>query len=392
MDTIYLDNAATTPLRGEVREAMASCEDRLFGNPSSTHRVGRQARGALEDARSRVAAALGVSRTEIFFVRGGTESDNLAVLGRARAATLEGRSPHVVTTAVEHKAVLDAARAVPARFGGRCTVLPVDEGGALSLEALDRVLEGEDAPDLVSAMWVNNEVGTIQPMEEIAARCARAGVPLHTDAVQAVGKVPVRLDEVPADLLTLTGHKLHGPRSTGVLVVRNGVDLAPDRLGGSQERGLRPGTEDVAGAVGIALAVELAVREQAAFARTRTALRRALEDRLRAGLAGIRIHGAPGRRAPHILNVGLDGVDGEVLNASLDLEGLAVSAGSACQSGSSRPSHVLEALVGAGGTPDAAIRFSLSRTTTEEEVTRAAEITVAVARRLGVAAPEAVAS
>ncbi|HSG49151.1 MAG TPA: cysteine desulfurase family protein [Longimicrobiales bacterium] len=379
MDPIYLDYAATTPVRDEVRAAMEPYLWEDFGNPSSTHRWGRRAQAALEEARATVAEALGARRREVVFVRGGTESDNLALLGRVDADRRAGRTPHLITTAVEHKAVLDTAHAAEAA-GARCTILPVDAGGAVSLDALDDALRG--GASLVSAMWVNNEVGTVQPMEALAARARAVGVPVHTDAVQAVGKLPVRVDQVPVDLLSVTGHKIYGPKSTGALFVRDGVELVSRLHGGSQEGGLRPGTQDVAGAVGLAAALRLAVEEQASFAASRRPLRDELEARLLAGIPGLVVHGAPGVRAPHILSVGIPGVDPELLQVSLDMEGLAVSGGSACTSGSTSLSHVLEAMLGPG-TPPAVIRYSLGRATTREEVLGAAEVTLGVVERLG---------
>lgn len=386
MDPIYLDYAATTPVREEVRAAMEPYLDRVFGNPSSIHRWGREAGAALERARAEVAEALGARRREIVFVRGGTESDNLALLGRVEADRAAGHPAHVITTALEHKAVLDTARVAARQEGVRTTVLPVDAGGAVELDALDRALE--EGGSVLSAMWVNNEIGTVQPVEELARRAEAAGVPFHTDAVQAVGKLPVQVDRFPVSLLSLTGHKLYGPKGTGILYVRDGVELAPTLHGGSQEGGLRAGTQDVAGAVGMAAAVALAVREQEEFARTRLALREELETRLTGGIPGLVVHGASGARAPHILSVGIPGVDPQLLQVSLDMEGVAVSGGSACQSGDTSLSHVLEALLGPD-TPPAVVRYSLGRTSTREEVLRAAEVTLAVVERLRAGAPTA---
>jgi len=222
----------------------------------------------------------------------------------------------------------------------------------------------------------------VQPMEALTARAGARGVPVHTDAVQAVGKLPVRVDRVPVDLLSVTGHKIYGPKSTGALFVRDGVELVSRLHGGSQEGGLRPGTQDVAGAVGLATALRLAVAEQEAFAASRRPLRDELEARLAAGIPGLVVHGAPGVRAPHILSVGIPGVDPELLQVSLDMEGLAVSGGSACTSGSTSLSHVLEAMLGPG-TPPAVIRYSLGRATSRDEVLRAAEVTLGVVERLG---------
>lgn len=378
MEPIYLDYAATTPVRREVREAMEPFLWKAFGNPSSPHRWGREAQAGLEEARSRVASSLGVQRREILFVRGGTESDNLAVLGRAEALHLEGGCPHVVTSSIEHKAVLEAAHAVES-MGGRCTVLPVDECGRVREAELDRALA--DDPCLLSLMWVNNEIGTVQPLDEIVPLAKARGVPVHTDAVQAVGKVPVDLGALDVDYLSMSGHKFYGPKSAGVLFVRDGSPLSARLHGGGQENGLRPGTQDVAGAVGLARALELALEEQGEFARTRETLRDRLQARLVEAIPGLRVHGAGGTRAPHILNVGVPELGPELLHISLDLEGLAVSGGSACQSGSTTGSHVVQALMGDDAFP-AAIRFSLGRTTTREEVDRAAEITIRVVRRL----------
>jgi cysteine desulfurase len=378
MDPIYLDYAATTPVRAEVREAMEPYLERCFGNPSSTHRWGREAQAGLENARARLAEALGARRREMVFVRGGTESDNLAILGRVDAVRACGDDPVVAVSAVEHKAVLQTARAVAAD-GGEMHTVPVDRTGALDMDALDEVLERE--PCILSVMWVNNEVGVIQPIAAIAERARARGVHVHTDAVQAVGKIPVRLDEVAVDCMSLSGHKLYGPKSAGALFVREGTQLHARLHGGGQEGGLRPGTQDVAGAVGLAEAVTLAIAELEANAARMEWLREDLEARLRATVPGLRVHAEDGRRAPHILNVGVPDVSPEMLMISLDMEGLAVSGGSACTSGSWEASHVLRALYGDDALP-AAVRYSFGRTTTEEQVERAARITARVVERL----------
>ena len=305
---------------------------------------------------------------------GGTESDNLAILGRAAAVRATGGSDHAVVSAIEHRAVLEAAAKV-AEQGGRCSVLAVSPDGAVDLDALDEALE--DRPAVVSVMTVNNEVGIHLPLEEIAARTSARGVALHTDAVQAIGKVPVRVDTLPVDLLSLTGHKIYGAKGTGVLFVREGVEVSPLIFGGGQERALRPGTEDVAGAVGMSVAVDLAVRERELEAPRLGALRDTLEEHLSNGLDGLRVHGETARRAPHILNVGIPGVDPQLLLAGLDMEGIAASAGSACESGGKGGSHVLEALYGAVDGV-AALRFSVGRSTAEDDVLRVAEATLSV--------------
>lgn len=379
MDRIYLDHAATTPMRDEVRDAMEPYLSKVFGNPSSVHARGREAAGALEEARERVAETLGAAPPEIHFVRGGTESDNLAVMGRADAVRSAGGRPLLAVSSVEHHAVFEAAEAAVAD-GGELVRIPVSPDGELDRAELDACLQR--SPALVSVMWVNNEVGLRLPVEEVARRCRDAGVAFHTDAVQAVGKVPVRVDEVQVDLLTATGHKIHGPKGTGILFIREGTDLRPRLFGGGQERGVRPGTEDVAGAVGTAEALALAVRERETEARRLTGLRDALEERLRRGIPDLRIHGAGGDRAPHVLNVGIPGVDLESLLVGLDVAGVEVSSGSACTSGAARASHVLRALYGADADEVAPLRFSAGRATDEEEVRRAAEITIRTVRRI----------
>lgn len=379
MDPTYLDHAATTPLRPEVRAAMDACLDGVFGNPSSAHRWGREAATALDEARARAAGALGCRPSEILFVRGGTESDNLAV--RGRWAAIRGEEPHplLVHTALEHPAVRETAAALEGE-GARREVLPVDRSGTPDLDLLGRLLSRH--PAVVSMMWVNNEVGTVLPVPEAAGLCAEVGVALHTDAVQAVGKVPVRVDEVPVALLTATGHKIGGPRGTGLLFVREGTELLPLLRGGGQERGLRPGTQDVAGAVGMAEALALAVVEQEDEARRLGRLRDDLEAALLERLPGLRVHGAEGVRAPHVLNVGVPGADPAALVRALDLEGVAASSGSACSSGAHRAGPVLEALLGAEAGGAGPLRFSLGRTTTAEDVARAVEATVTVVERL----------
>jgi len=380
MPRTYLDHAATTPVRPEVREAMAPYLHESFGNPSSLHAEGRSARSALEDARERVGACLGVSASTIHFVRGGTESDNLALLGRVDRALRDDRRPLVAVSALEHRAVLQAAAAVE-RQGGEVVRLPVDRTGRIDEDVLGDCLAR--GADVVSVMWVNNEVGIRLPVEDVAARCREAGVCFHTDAVQAVGHVPVELEELPVDLLTATGHKIYGPKSTGILHRHADVDLSPRLFGGGQERGLRPGTQDVAGAVGMAVALELACEEQEEEARRLGDLRDELETRLSEGIQGLRVHGEEASRAPHISNVGIPGVELDTLLVALDLAGLAVSSGSACSSGAVRASHVLTALYGDEVGSMATLRYSLGRGTDADQIRSAAATTVASVKRVG---------
>jgi len=378
VDPIYLDYAATTPVRPEVREAMEPYHTEAFGNPSSSHRWGRQAQAALETARSGIADALGARRREILFVRGGTESDNLALLGRADDARCRGEHPCIVTSAIEHKAVLDAARSVE-EFGGKSIILPVDRTGQVDLDALSEALDPR--PCVVSVMWVNNEVGSIQPMDEIVERCSAAGVPVHSDAVQALGKLKVRLDEVPLTLMSISGHKLYGPKSSGALFVREGTELHARIHGGGQESGLRPGTQDVAGAVGLAAAVRLAVEEQAELQTRYRQLRDDMIAQLRGHIPDLMVHGEGGEVSGHVLSVGLPGVPSGMLMISLDMEGVAASGGSACQSGSNKGSHVLAAMYG-DQAPASNIRFSFGRTTTRDQVRDAVARTCRVVDRL----------
>lgn len=378
MDPVYLDHAATTPVRPEVRDAMEPYLSERFGNPNSAHRWGREARAALERARARAAEVLGTEPSEIFFVGGGSESDNLAVLGRARAVRAGGERPVAATTLIEHKAVLESVRAVAAD-GGEALWIGVDASGSLDDKALARALE--TGVSVLSVMWVNNETGMILPVEAVARRACERGIVTHSDAVQAVGHVRVRLDEVPLDLLSVAGHKIYGPKGTGLLFVRRGVDLAPVTFGGGQERGLRPGTQDVAGAVGLAEALERAVVEQEAEGGRQARLRDRLAGLLKEGVPGVRVFAEEASRSPHVLSVGIPDVDGSALVAALDMEGVAVSGGSACDSGGSRGSHVLEALYGEAATGLAALRFSLGRTTSEEHVVRASHATARVVAR-----------
>jgi cysteine desulfurase len=375
MTPVYLDYAATTPVRAEVREAILPFFSERFGNPSSVHRWGREARAALEEARARLAAVIGASPGEVVFTRGGTESDNLAILGRHRA---EPQRP-VACSCIEHKAALSATRCA-SRSGAPLHLLGVDAEGRVRLDELPEVLASE--PAVVSVMWANNEIGTIQPVEEIAERCREAGVVFHTDAVQALGKLRVRVDEVPVSLLSVSAHKIGGPKGVGALFVRRRTKIVPLVHGGGQERGLRPGTEDVAGAVGFALAAELAEREREATCTRIGALRVRLQAALTERVPDLVVNGGGAQRIPTVLNTSFPGVDAEALLLTLDLEGIAVSSGSACTTGAVEPSHVLLAL---GRSPEVAgpsVRFSLGRETTEEEIDRVIGVVPRVVDRL----------
>ena len=380
MDATYLDYAATTPLREEVAAAMAPFSSATFGNPSSVHRWGRTAHAALEAARAEAAEAVGAKAAEIYFVRGGTESDNLALIGWCDAHAAGTAHPTLAISAVEHHAVLEAAESAGSRGAAGVVVLPVSPDGEVDL---DRVrLAVEKKPALVSVMWVNNETGMILPVPEIADVVAAAGGTMHTDAAQTLGKIAVDVRDVPVHLLSATGHKLHGPKGTGLLFVREGTRLSPLLHGGGQERGLRPGTQDVAGAVGLARALRLAVEERPLEAGRLTGLRDRLACALLDAVPGLRINAGGALRAPHVLSVGIPGVkDGGALLMALDLEGIAVSGGSACLSGAAKRSHVMAALYGAED-PYAAVRFSFGRATEPRDIDRAVEATARVAERM----------
>ncbi len=378
MESIYLDHAATTPVRREVQEEMLPYLSEHFGNTSSTHRWGRRAASALEEARARIAKALCCQANEIRFVRGGTESDNLAVLGRANVAREAGRDPSLIVSTVEHSAVLQSARAAT-RMSGTLTEIPTDGCGNLDMERLEDTLS--EPADLVSMMWVNNELGTLFPISSIVEMAHETGVCVHTDAVQALGKVPVNLADTDVDLLSITGHKIYGPKGIAVLFVREGTELLPELFGGGQEGGLRPGTSDVGGAVGLACAVELAVGEQAEEAERLSSLRDRLWSGLREQVSDLVLHGDGAERAPHILNIGVPSADSEALIAGLDVEGVAVSSGSACLSGGTEPSHVIQALY-RDADPLASIRFSMGKLVGEDEIEAALERTSRVFGRL----------
>jgi cysteine desulfurase len=367
---VYLDHAATTPVRAEARDAMLPyLGEGAFGNPSSPHRFGRTARAGLEQARRQVAAATGAEPAQVYFTSGGTEADNLAVLGTALAVRRRGDAMRVAVPGTEHKAVLAAAHAVQ-RLGGHEEILRVGRDGLLDLEALDAALARR--PALVSVMWVNNETGVVQSVETIGRRCADAGVRFHTDAVQALGNVPIAFRDLPCDLLTVSAHKVGGPKGVGALLVRDPGALEPLVQGGGQQGGVRSGTENIAGAVGFGAAAELAAREQGAHAPRLAALRARLRDALQAAVPDLVVTADGAPLAPHVLNVCVPGTDSEALLMHLDLAGVAASSGSACTSGAVEPSHVLTAMGVPRDLAVGAIRFSLGRATAEADVDAAA--------------------
>jgi cysteine desulfurase len=380
-DPVYLDHAATTPVREEVFEAMKPFYGPRFGNPSSTHRWGREARAALDEARERVGRCLGARTDEICFTSGGTEGDNLAILGAWRALKAKGRTA-VVTSPIEHKAILGAVHQA-AREGAEERVLAMTTDGVIDGESFDALVDGAVA--VCSTMWVNNEIGTIQPIPQLAAKAKERGALFHTDAVQAFGKITIDAQKQQFDFLTISGHKFGAPKGIGALFIRRGSSLEPLMHGGTQDRGRRPGTENVAAAVGLALAAELAVAECEANCARLLKLRERLEAGILAKVPDAVIHGRGAKRAPHIVNISVPGTDSESLLMALDLRGIAASGGSACQSGSISPSHVLSAI---GVRPDlasAAVRMSLGSLTTDHCIDRVIEVfpaLIAKARQL----------
>jgi len=384
---IYLDHAATTPVDPAVLEAMQPFLGPRFGNPSSMHRWGREARAALDEARERVARCLGAATDEVCFTSGGTEGDNLAILGPWRALR-DGARRAVVTTPIEHKAVLGAVHQA-AHEGAEERLLALSSAGLVDEAAFEAAIA--DAA-LATVMWVNNEIGVVQPIARLAERARAAGTVFHTDAVQAFGKVPVDARQTPFDLLTISGHKIGAPKGIGAVYIRRGTAVEPMFHGGSQDRGRRPGTENVAAAVGLARAAELAVAEReeewARLERMRDRLEAALLERI----PDATVHGRGAPRAPHILNISVPGTDSESLLMALDLAGVAASSGSACQSGSITPSHVLMAIGASFEEASSAVRMSLGCLTTDECVDRVASLFPALigkARRLAGSAPDA---
>jgi cysteine desulfurase len=375
--TVYLDHAATTPLRREVLDAMMPLLTSDFGNPSSVHGHGRKARAALDEARERLARGLNAQPREVIFTGGGSESINLALKGVAWAG--KGRGNRLITSAVEHHAVLHSMRHLE-KFGFEVVVLPVDRYGRLDPEQLDQALN--DRTILVSLMLANNEVGTIQPLGELVRRVrAHRGVAIHVDAVQAAPYMAIDVQEMDIDLLSIAAHKFEGPKGVGALYLRHGTILLPQMHGGSQERFRRAGTENVAGAYGMAVAYELARAEQAEVAPRLAALRDRLRDSL-TSLPNVELTGHPRKRLPGHLSVIARETDGEALILNLDMAGISASTGSACTTGSTEPSHVLTAL----GYPEeetrGSLRLTLGRTTTDADIDHALAVVPQTISRL----------
>ncbi len=386
MPRVYLDNNATTPVAPEVADAMLGYLREDFGNASSVHWYGQRARDAVEQAREAVAGLIGADPKEIIFTSGGTESDNMSVFGvagAARAGTSSG-AKHVITTSIEHPAVLYAARELESR-GVAVTYVTPGSGGVIDANDVARAIRAETV--LITVMLANNEVGTLQPVAEIGRLARERAITLHTDAVQAVGKVPVKVDALGVDLLSLSAHKLYGPKGAGALYVRKGTRLDPLMHGGHHERDRRPGTENVPGIVGLGKAAELAAQRLDGDMQRIASMR----DRLQAGILerieGASVNGDASHRQPNTLNVSFEGLKGESLVMALDLEGVACSTGAACSSGSTEPPHVLTAM---GLSKDAArgsLRLSLGRYNSEADIDTSLKAITRVVARLRALSP-----
>ncbi|WP_018125285.1 cysteine desulfurase NifS [Desulfovibrio oxyclinae] len=363
MSTIYMDNNATTKVDPQVLDEMLPYFSELYGNPSSMHRFGGEVGGKITEARERVAKLLGCEPREIIFTACGTESDNTAIRSALNA---QPGKKHIVTTRVEHPAILSLCKHLEKREGYEVTFLNVDTDGNLNLDDLKAAIRDDTA--VVSVMWANNETGVIFPVEEIGAICREKGVMFHTDAVQAVGKIPMNLSEMPIDMLSLSGHKLHAPKGVGALYVRKALPFRPFMVGGHQERGRRAGTENTTGIIALGRACEIAGEHIAEENDSVKALRDKLETGLMESITDAKLNGDKEKRLPNTSNISFGYVEGEAILLMMDQLSICASSGSACTSGSLEPSHVLRAM----GVPftfaHGSIRFSLSRFNTEEEV------------------------
>jgi len=382
MERIYLDYAATTPTCPEAVEAMLPYFTESFGNASSIHSYGQEAKQALEEARSKVASLIGAGSEEIVFTSGGTEADNCAIKGVAYAN--QSRGNHIITSAIEHHAVIESAEFLETQ-GFEVTCLPVDKYGLVDPDQVRRAITSKTI--LITIMQANNEVGTIEPIAAIGKIAREAGVYFHTDAVQAVGRIPVDVDELGVDLLSSSAHKLYGPNGVGILYIRKGTKLVPFMHGGEQEGGWRAGTHNIPGIVGFGKAAEMAQQEMAGEAKRLTVLRDRLINGLMERIEHTHLNGHPTQRLPNNVNVSFEFVEGEAILLNLDLEGISASTGSACSSLSIEPSHILLAL---GVPPEQAhgsMRFSLGKWTSEEDIDRVLEVTPKIISKLRAMSP-----
>ncbi len=383
MEQIYLDHNATTPVEPEVVEAMLPYLGEDFGNASSVHSFGRDAKVALENAREQIAAFIHCEPSELYFTSGGTESDNIAVLGTAYQ--LKSRKNNLIVGTTEHHAVFEPAEHLHEKENWALDKLPVDSEGFSSADELNRLMTDKTA--IVSVMLANNETGTIQNIETLADAARSKGVLFHTDAVQAVGKIPVDVKKLKVDILSLTAHKIYGPKGIGALFIRQGVKISPLFYGGSHEKKRRPGTENVAGAVGFAKALEIAGRRMNEDHLKLTELSDYFIDGVIGAIPDVTLNGPRANRIPQTVNLSFLGIEGESILLSLDLEGIACSSGSACTSGSTEPSHVMTAMGKPKIEAQGAIRFSMGRSTTKEQLDYVLEKLPPIIERLRAMSP-----
>ncbi len=382
MKRIYLDHAATTPTHPEVVAAMLPYFSDAFGNPSSIHSFGQEAKAAVEEARDQIAVVIGARSEEIVFTGSGTEADNLAIKGIAYAN--EGRGKHIITTSIEHHAVTESCKFLESR-GFEVTYLPVDSYGVVDPEDAKKAIT--DGTILISVMHANNEVGTIEPVAEISRIARERAIYFHTDAVQTAGHIPVDVNELGVDLLAMSAHKLYGPKGVGALYIRKGTKIIPFMHGGEQERRRRASTENVAGIVGFGKAAEIAQREMDEEAKRLTCLREKLIKGLMARIEHIRLNGHPTHRLPNNVNMSVEFIEGESMLINLDLAGIAASTGSACSSGSLEPSHVLQAMGLSHELCHGSLRFSLGHGTTEEDIGRVLQVLPEIVAKLRAMSP-----
>ena len=382
MKQIYLDYAATTPTHPDVLQAMLPYFSDMFGNPSAIYSYGQKAKGAIEEARSKVAGLIGARDDEIVFTSGGTEADNFAIKSIAYASEPKGN--HIITSSIEHHAVIETCKFLE-RKGFLVTYLPVDEYGLVSVDDVKNAIT--DKTILISIMYANNEIGTIEPITEVGKLAKEAGVSFHTDAVQAAGHIPVDVNELGVDLLSMSAHKLYGPKGVGALYIRKGIKLAPFMHGGGQEKKRRASTENVPGIVGFGRAAELAQQEIHEETQRLTHLRNMLIKRLMEQIDHVHLNGPPQKRLPNNINVSVDFVEGESMLLNLDLEGISASTGSSCSSSSLEASHVLLATGLPHEQAHGSLRFTLGKWTSEDDIDRVMEVLPKIISRLRAMSP-----
>jgi cysteine desulfurase len=377
MRTVYLDHNATTPVHPEVLEAMIPYFSKVYGNASSLHQSGREAKAALEDARQSIADTLGCGTSEVIFTSGGTESDNFAIKGTAFANRSKGK--HIITSSVEHHAVEISCNFLE-KEGFEVTYLPVDSYGFVNPDVLKKAIRPDTI--LVTIMYANNETGTIQDIKALSTVAQEAGVYFHTDAVQATGKIAYKIDEVGCDMLSISAHKLYGPKGVGLLYVKSGTDIIPWNEGGGHEKGMRAGTENVAGIVGLAEAIKIADRDMASRTERLNGISTRFYESVKQRIPDIKLNGHYEKRVPNTINISFKAIEGEAIVLSLDMKGIMVSTGSACTSGATDPSHVLKAMGVSRELAQGSIRFSFGRSNSVEDIDYVVDILEKEIKRL----------